>query len=258
MLSHHELQQFLDEKFRQYNTPEFIDSDPIQIPHRFENKADIEIAAFLTASIAWGNRKMIIRSADRMMQALHNAPHNFLQNADEADFAEAFRVVHRTFQGTDFYVFLKSLQNIYKNHGGLDAVFAEGFRKNDTIFSALIHFRQVFFEIEHPLRTQKHIPDVSRGSAAKRLNMFLMWMTRHDLSGVHFGLWTKIPTSALIIPLDVHVGRTARSLGLLTRLQDDWRAAEELTSELQKFDRNDPVKYDFALFGTGVFEGFGK
>lgn len=257
-LSRQELQDFLDSKFRQYNTPAFIANDPIQIPHRFGRKEDIEISAFLSSAIAWGKREMIIRSASRMMNLIRNTPYQFIMQAKEADLSICANFVHRTFQAVDFVYFLKALQNIYCRHGGLSQVFKDGFQKQREIKSALIHFREIFFELEHPQRSRKHISDVRKNSAAKRLNMFLMWMVRQDSSGVHFGLWDFIPKSELIIPLDVHCGRTARELGLLKRKQNDFKAALELTSELKKFCPEDPVKYDFALFGTGVFEGFGK
>ncbi len=253
-----DIQTLLEEKYRQYNTLDFIAGDPIQIPHRFENKEDIEISAFLTSCIAWGNRKMIIRSAERLMLILENSPAEFIRTASDTDFIKAFSFVHRTFQGIDLYYFFKALQNIYNNHGGLEAIFIRGFEIDNTVKSALQYFRQVFFSLEYPHRTLKHIPDVSKNSAAKRLNMFLMWMVRRDNSGVHFGLWEKIPTSALIVPLDVHVGRIARALGVLTRKQDNWIAAEELTAKLRNFDAADPVRFDFALFGLGVFDGFHK
>ncbi len=253
-----ELKEFLDIKYELYNTPKFIESDPIQIPHKFTKKEDIEIAAFLSSEIAWGKRVMIIRNANKLMQILNNNPHEFILNATTSDFDKAFKGGHRTFKGEDFKFFMQSLQNIYRNYGGLEEVFNTGYFKDNTIFSAISHFRNVFFELEHLQRTEKHIANVNKKSAAKRINMFLMWMVRNDKRGVHFGLWNKIPASALKIPLDVHSGNTARALKLLTRTQNDWKAVTELTSNLSKFDANDPVKYDFALFGLGVFEGFGR
>jgi len=250
--------EFLDEKYNQYNTPDFIISDPIQIPHKLTKKEDIEIIAFLSSIIAWGNRKIIIRNAKQMLEILQNNPHEFILNLkkDEIDNISDFK--HRTFQLVDFKFFLISLQNIYLKHNGLEAVFTKGYEIDNTIYSAIKYFRQVFFELTHEERTEKHIANVEKKSAAKRINMFLMWMIRKDNRGVHFGLWNKIPAQALKIPLDVHVGNTARSLGLLIRKQNDWQAVEELTNNLKEFDKNDPVKYDFALFGLGVFEGFGR
>lgn len=254
MLTHTELYEFLEERHNKYNQPGFVESDPIQIPHRFSLKEDIEIAAFLTAAIAWGNRKMIIRNADRMAQLMGNSPYDFVMNANVFQLERLESFVHRTFNATDLLFFVKSLQNIYTNHHGLESVFTKGFGTSNQIFDAIAYFRKVFFEIEHPARTQKHISNVEKNAAAKRINMFLMWMVRNDKRGVHFGLWQKIPASALMLPLDVHTARVGRSVGLLSRTQNDRKAVEEITASLRQFDATDPVKYDFALFGAGVFE----
>lgn len=253
-----EIKDFLDSKFHQYNTPEFIETDPIQIPHGYTRKEDIEIAGFLASEIAWGKRSMIIRNAQNIMKAMDNAPYDFISNARNSDFERAANCGHRTFKGEDLIFFLKSLQNIYHNHKGLENVFLKGYETDNTVYSAIKYFREVFFEKEHLPRTRKHIANVEKKSSAKRLNMFLMWMVRNNSGGVHFGLWNKIPASELKMPLDVHSGNTARALGILTRKQNDWSAVIELTSKLSEFDKNDPVKYDFALFGLGVFEGFGR
>jgi uncharacterized protein (TIGR02757 family) len=187
---------------------------------------------------------------------MNNDPIGFLLNTPEGEWGIFQDFKHRTFNGPDCFYFLKSLKNIYQNHGGLEQVFTDGFRNGHTIFNALIHFRKVFFELEHERRTEKHVSDVEKGAAAKRLNMFLRWMVRSDKAGVDFGLWKQIPVSALMLPLDVHTGNVARKLGLLTRTQNDWRAVEEITVRLREFDPEDPIKYDFALFGLGVFEKF--
>ena len=258
MISPEEIKAFLNEKHDLYNCPAFIESDPIQIPHTFTKKEDVEIVAFLTSTIAWGNRKMIIRNAERLADLLQQNPHEFIINATEDEFEKALMFKHRTFQGIDFKYFLQSLQNIYRNHKGPEAVFTKGYRINDTMFSAISYFRQIFFELPHEQRTEKHIANVLKKSAAKRINLFLMWMVRNDNRGVHFGLWKQIPASDLMLPIDVHSGNTARVLGLLNRKQNDWQAVEEITNKLKEFDINDPVKYDFALFGLGVFEKFGK
>ena len=247
------LKEFLDEKYNKYNTPRFIETDPIQIPHRYTKKEDVEIAAFLTATIAWGNRKMIIRNADRIVNLLDNDPYEFVMNATDDEIESIANFVHRTFNPTDLHFFLKSLRNIYKNHNGLEAVFS---KYSGDIPKALINFREIFFEIPFPERSSRHISNVSKNSATKRLNMFLMWMIRWDNRGVHFGIWNKINPSALFLPLDVHTGNVGRKLGLLTRKQNDWKAVAEITGNLRKFDSIDPVKYDFALFGLGVFEKF--
>jgi uncharacterized protein (TIGR02757 family) len=249
-----ELKDFLEEKVLQYNRPSFIDSDPIQVPHKFERPEDIEISAFLTASIAWGQRKTIISNAQKLMKMLDQAPYAFIKEASEKDFNMMDKFVHRTFQREDMIFFLKSLQNIYKKHGGLRNIFEKSYLKSHSVKDSLISFRKVFFEIPHLSRTEKHISDVLKNSAAKRLNLFLMWMVRNDNNGVHFGLWKKISPAALFIPLDVHMGKVSRSFGLLKRKINDWSAVEELTAVLKQFDHEDPCKYDFALFGMGVFE----
>ncbi len=245
------LKELLDEKYFLYNRPDFIENDPIQIPKSFEEKEDIEIAGFISASIAWGKRKSIINNAKKWIKYMDDAPYDFVLNHRETDLNKLRDFKHRTFNGIDAVFFMQSLQNIYKNHGGLEKVFIKGYKQEKQIFSAIDYFRQIFFEIPFPERTGKHISNVRKKSAAKRINMFLRWMVRKDKSGVDFGLW-NLPISALMIPLDVHTGNISRSLGLLTRKQNDWPAVEELTQNLRQFDPNDPVKYDFALFGMGV------
>jgi len=250
-----ELKEFLDAKVVQYNNPKFIESDPIQIPHQFTLKEDIEISAFLTATIAWGNRKMIIKNANRMMELLGNSPYDFIMNHKEHHLDSLDSFVHRTFNGVDFTYFIKALQHIYNNHKGLEAIFSTH-SKNDSLQTTVHHFKTIFFEIQHPLRTQKHISDPLKGSAAKRINMFLRWMVRKDTTGVDFGIWETLSPSQLSCPLDVHSGNTARKLGLLNRKQNDAKALHELDTNLRKLDAEDPAKYDFALFGLGVFEKF--
>ena len=246
------LKELLDEKVFQYNNPRFIESDPIQIPHQFQLKEDIEIAAFLTATISWGNRKMIIKNAQKLMDIMGNSPYDYIMES-KLDLDEKF--VHRTFNAIDLNYFIKALRSIYKNHGGLEKVFSQYASPGD-LQNSIHHFKKVFFEIEHPLRTLKHVSDPHKGSAAKRINMFLRWMVRKDAAGVDFGLWDAISPSMLSCPLDVHSGNVARKLGLLQRKQNDSKALLELDLSLRKMDSNDPVKYDFALFGMGVFEKF--
>ena len=250
-----ELKEFLNTKVEQYNNTKFIESDPIQIPHQFSKKEDIEIAGFLTASIAWGNRKSIINNANKMMQLLEQSPHDFVMNHSNKDLDALQPFVHRTFNGQDFAQFIKSLNHIYKNHQGLEAVFAKH-AQPDSMQHSIHHFKNVFFEILHQPRTQKHISDPLKNSAAKRLNMFLRWMVRNDKKGVDFGIWKSLSPSQLSCPLDVHSGNVARKLGLLSRKQNDAKALHELDTALRQLDVKDPVKYDFALFGLGVFEKF--
>lgn len=250
-----ELKDFLDEKVQLYNHPNFIESDPIQIPHLYTIKEDIEIAGFLSATIAWGNRKMIITNAKKMMQLMGNSPYDFVMNHETHHLEGLEDFVHRTFNGRDFQTFIQSLQHIYKSHNGLEAVFANNQSATDLQASISL-FKKVFFELPHLSRTEKHVSDPMNNSAAKRINMFLRWMVRQDTIGVDLGIWKSISPSQLSCPLDVHSGNVARKLGLLSRKQNDGRALFELDSNLRKFDPNDPVKYDFALFGLGVFEGF--
>ena len=263
-----DLKSFLDEKVIQYNTLDFIESDPVQIPHLFSQKEDIEIAGFLSATIAWGNRKMIIKNSYKMMDLMGNSPYDFVMSHTENDLERLESFVHRTFNGQDFSNFIKGLQHIYKNHGGLEAVFTKH-QEINSMQKSISEFKKIFFDtspdnyrdelakqIEHQNRTQKHISDPINGSAAKRINMYLRWMCRPDNKGVDLGIWKSISPSLLSCPLDIHSGNVARKLGLLTRKQNDGKALAELDLKLRELDPNDPVKYDFALFGLGVFEGF--
>ena len=254
-----ELKSFLDEKVIQYNTLDFIESDPVQIPHLFSQKEDIEIAGFLSATIAWGNRKMIIKNAHKMMNLMGNSPFDYVMSHSDNDLERLESFVHRTFNGQDFSSFIKGVQHIYKNHNGLEAAFSKNGNSNGKTLNLqnnISEFKKLFFEIPHQNRTQKHISDPMNGSAAKRINMYLRWMCRQDNSSVDLGIWKSISPSLLSCPLDVHSGNVARKLGLLSRKQNDGKAVAELDFKLRELDPNDPVKYDFALFGLGVFEGF--
>lgn len=254
-LNNKQLKDFLDSKVIEYNHPRFIETDPIQIPHQFSKKEDIEIAGFLTATIAWGNRKSIIKNANFMMELLDHEPYAFVMQHESSDLDRLMPFVHRTFNGEDFIQFVKSLRHIYKAYDGLEAIFA----KHAHSFSmqpAIHHYKNSFFEIPHLHRTKKHVSDPIKNSAAKRINMFLRWMVRKDAAGVDFGIWNSLSPAQLSCPLDVHSGNVARKLGLLNRKQNDGKALAELDAALRAFDSKDPVKYDFALFGLGVFEGF--
>lgn len=251
-----ELKSFLDEKASLYNTPRFIPTDPIQIPHTFTDPADIEISAFLTAILSWGRKASIIASARQLMALMPGGPHAFLSEAGEEDLSAFLPFVHRTFNGIDCIYFIKALRRIYLDHGGLGAVFTRAYFAHGDMAAAIIGFRELFFQLAEPGRTSKHLPDLSKNSAGKRINMFLRWMVRNDGQGVDFGIWDHIPMHALYIPLDVHSGTVARKLGLLQRKQNDWKAVAELTSKLQELDPYDPIRYDYALFGLGSFEKF--
>jgi uncharacterized protein (TIGR02757 family) len=250
-----ELKEFLDQKVALYNNLNFIESDPIQIPHLYTSKEDIEIAGFLAATISWGNRKMIIQNSHKMMQIMGNSPHDFVMSFNQNHQEKLSNFVHRTFNNEDFGTFLHALQNIYTNHGGLESVFAKN-QQPESLQKSISEFKKTFFEVNHQNRTQKHVSDPVNNSAAKRINMFLRWMVRNDKNGVDFGIWKSIKPSSLSCPLDVHSGNVARKLGLLNRKQNDAKAVLELDLNLRLLDKNDPTKYDFALFGLGVFEKF--
>ena len=250
-----ELKSFLDLKVEMYNRNSFIASDPIQIPHQFSKKEDIEIAGFLSATIAWGNRIMIIRNAKKMMEIMDNSPFDFIMNHSSKDLESITGFVHRTFNSYDLQYFIKSLQNIYQNHGGLESILKPS--KGDINYqNSITEFKTIFFELQHEVRTEKHISNPLKNSAAKRIHMYLRWMVRKDTKGVDFGLWQTHSPAFLSCPLDVHSGNVARKLGILSRKQNDWKAVHELDTKLRSFDEKDPVKYDFALFGLGVFEKF--
>ncbi len=250
-----ELADFLNEKAEYYETLDFIESDPIQIPHQFSKKEDIEIAGFLAATIAWGQRPTIIKNATFLIEKMDMAPHDFITHFKEDDLSNFENFKHRTFNFEDLKHFFLSLQNLYQNHKGLEGALSQD---PENMAINISKFKQTFFDIEHLRRTQKHISDPLKGSAAKRLNMYLRWMVRPNSKAVDFGIWTKIKPAHLYLPLDVHTGNVSKKLGILQRKQSDWKALEEIMSTLKKLDPNDPVKYDFALFGLGVFEDFGK
>ncbi|HRK27677.1 MAG TPA: TIGR02757 family protein [Chitinophagales bacterium] len=239
-----------------YNQSSFIENDPISVPHRFTHLPDIEIAAFIAAILSWGNRKAIIKSANRFVQYMDNDPYNFVRHCSDADLKPFLQFKHRTFTPTDALYFLSFLKHHYTQHTSLQTAFSQHLNPADEhVGNALIGFHQLFFSLPHaPQRTKKHIATPLRNAACKRLNMFLRWMVRQDNKGVDFGLWHDISPMQLLCPLDVHVERIARKLNLLHRKQPDWKATLELTQNLKQFDSIDPVKYDFALFGLGVLQ----
>lgn len=251
------LQEYLNERADTFNQPDFIAADPISLPHRFTKLQDIEIIGLWVAILSWGQRKTIINSGNRLIELMDGAPHDFILNHLEKDRARFLDFKHRTFQPTDTLWFLEFFQQYYKNNKSLETAFAQHLNAEDqTVENALRGFHDLFFADENaPHRTKKHIATPARKSSCKRINMFLRWMVRQDDKGVDFGLWQQIKPSQLLMPLDVHVDRIARRLGLLTRKQTDWLSVLELTENLRKYDANDPVKYDFALFGIGVLEG---
>ncbi len=250
------LKELLDEKYHQFNDSSFIGPDPISVPHRFSKKQDIEIAGLFAALLAWGNRTTIINSANRLMKLMDDTPHDFILNHNEKDRQRFEQWVHRTFQYPDLLYFLEFLQFHYSENESLETAFSKGMKHSDSnIENGLIHFHRYFFSLPHLPRTEKHLQTPLRKSACKRISLFLRWMVRSDDKGVDFGIWKSISPAQLICPLDVHVHRTATHLNLITRKQADWQTALELTQSLTKLDPNDPVKYDFALFGLGLEQG---
>ena len=252
-----EIKDLLDEKYFQFNNTAFIETDPISIPHQFNKKEDIEIAGFLIATIAWGQRVSIINNGNKLMRLMNNEPHDFILNFSKKDLLRFESFVHRTFNSIDSVFFLNSLKNIYINHGGLENVFGgKLYQEEADVKNMIYHFRELFLSTKHEQRSEKHISNPLAKSSAKRLCMYLRWMVRKDKFGVDFGIWKTIQTDQLCLPLDLHTGNVSRKLGLLKRTQNDWQAVEEITSILRKFDPKDPIKYDFSLFGLGAFEGF--
>ncbi|GAB4379040.1 MAG: TIGR02757 family protein [Salibacteraceae bacterium] len=239
---------FLEEAYRHFATKDFIPNDPISVPHQYSSRFDIEISAFLTATIAWGNRTSIIRSARKLLALMDHAPYDFILHHSPRDLKRMSGFVHRTFNGTDLLYFVERLSAYYREENGLEMAFSQG--KNT--YERLCNFHHSFFNMPHPERSVKHISNTSKGSAAKRLNMFLRWMVRPPDEGCDFGLWKSMTPAELMVPLDVHTATIARKLGLLHRKTNDWKAVVELTDTLKSIDSNDPVKFDYALFGLGV------
>jgi len=253
-LTESELRDFLESKYQSFNVSAFVDDDPVSIPHRYNLKQDIEVAAFLTATISWGNRKSIINSASRMMELMQDAPYDFVMNHSPRDLKSLQGFVHRTFNADDLSDFIRALKNLYSDRASMEDYFTDSIASNGKTTHAISEFKQQFFSVPHAARSEKHVSDPLAGSSAKRINMFLRWMVRSDKNNVDFGIWKNIAPAHLSIPLDVHSGNVARQLGMLKRKQNDARAVEELDSVLRKLDPTDPVKYDYALFGLGAIE----
>ena len=252
-----ELKAFLDAKVKEYNQPGFIPNDPVSIPHEYSKKQDIEIAGFIAAVFAWGQRKTIINKSKDFLGMMSNTPHDFILNYSESDLKPFLNFKHRTFNSTDALYFLHFFRWFYETHDSFEQAFTQDLNQNASMEVRLIRFFELFFSLpDHPVRTYKHIPNPARKSACKRINMFLRWMIRQDTKGVDFGIWKNIKPSQLICPCDLHVDRVARKLKMVKRKQTDWHTALELTENLKKLDPFDPVKYDFALFGLGIEEKF--
>ncbi|MDF9800102.1 uncharacterized protein (TIGR02757 family) [Catalinimonas alkaloidigena] len=256
MILDQSLLELLETKAEEFNCPAFIEDDPISIPHTYQKKQDIEISGLVAAVLAWGQRKTIIRKCQEFFALMDHVPHDFILHHQEHDLKRFLDFKHRTFNATDALYFIAFLQHYYQQHDSLEDAFATAIKPSDSdVENGLIHFHEHFFSLpDFPQRTRKHIATPARNSACKRLNMYLRWMVRQDDKGVDFGLWHKIKPSQLICPCDLHVDRVARRLGLIRRTQTDWKTALELTQNLRQFDPEDPVRYDFALFGLGIEE----
>ncbi len=246
------MRELLERLHDRYNNESFIEADPISVPHSFTRPVDREIAGFLAATIAWGNRRAIVQSAHRMMRYMDNAPEDFVRNATETDMEYLRTYVHRTFNGVDFQDFVRGLRHIITEWGSVGNYFETRYEEHGDLRPVFSDFRRDFFAAEHDAHCEKHLSSIDKGAACKRLCMYLRWFVRHDDRGVDFGMWRRIPMSALYMPLDIHTGRMGRSLGLLNRKQSDWKAVEELTASLRELCADDPVRYDYSLFGLGI------
>lgn len=246
------MREILERLHDRYNNESFIEADPISVPHSFTRPVDREIAGFLAATIAWGNRRAIVQSAHRMMRYMDNAPEDFVRNATEADMEYLRTYVHRTFNGVDFQDFVRGLRHIITQWGSVGNYFETRYEEHGDLRPVFSDFRRDFFAAEHDAHCEKHLSSIDKGAACKRLCMYLRWFVRHDDRGVDFGMWRRIPMSALYMPLDIHTGRMGRNLGLLNRKQSDWKAVEELTASLRELHADDPVRYDYSLFGLGI------
>ena len=246
------MRELLERLHDRYNNESFIEADPISVPHSFTRPVDREIAGFLAATIAWGNRRAIVQSAHRMMRYMDNAPEDFVRNATETDMEYLRTYVHRTFNGVDFQDFVRGLRHIITEWGSVGNYFETRYEEHGDLRPLFSDFRRDFFAAEHDAHCEKHLSSIDKGAACKRLCMYLRWFVRHDDRGVDFGMWRRIPMSALYMPLDIHTGRMGRNLGLLNRKQSDWKAVEELTASLRELCANDPVRYDYSLFGLGI------
>ena len=251
-MSLEEMRELLERLHDRYNNEEFIEADPISVPHSFLNPVDREVAGFLAATIAWGNRRAIVKSAHRMMRYMDNAPEDFVRNATDGDMEYLRSYVHRTFNGVDFQDFVRGLRHILTGWGSVGNYFETRYEEHGDLRPVLSDFRRDFFSVEHDSHSEKHLSSIDKGAACKRLCMYLRWFVRRDDRGVDFGLWQRIPMSALYMPLDIHTGRMGRNLGLLSRKQSDWKAVEELTASFRELFADDPVRYDYSLFGLGI------
>lgn len=245
------LKSRLDNLVERYNIPQFIENDPVQFPRRYSNRQDIEVTAFLIATIAWGNRKMILRSAENMLSIMGKSPFDYVMSQDFGKI-ETDKSMHRTFFGRDFIYFCKGFNSMYLSHDSLEDVFCK--EGNHDVWQGILNFRNEMAKANGHDSRQISNPvhgNSNNGSACKRLHLALRWLVRND-GIVDMGIWNRLKPADLMIPLDTHVASVSRQAGLLTRNSNDRLAVEMLNNELRKFDPSDPVKYDFALFGLGI------
>jgi uncharacterized protein (TIGR02757 family) len=240
------VKNLLDEYSAKINVPEFIDSDPVKFVHRYELLQDIEVVGVLSAITAWGRRDMILRDINRILDVMGESPYDFVMSAD-LDMISGNQSLHRTFNLSDLGYVCRGLRKAYSVHSSAEEYFA-----GKNMFDGIKSFRAeiISANARDRQRSAKHLSNPDANSACKRLHLFLRWMVRND-GIVDLGVWKNISPSELFIPLDVHVGRVARSLGLIIRRQNDRKTVEELTSVLKKFNPDDPTVYDFGLFGIG-------
>lgn len=250
-----ELREFLLEKADQYAKRSFVAEDPILIPHKFSDPKDIEISGLIAATLAWGQRKTIIAKSEDLIDRMDHAPWEFVQGASKSDLNSFEGFIHRTFKAEDIQGLVLALQKLYTEYDNIGAFFAQYLDANHHLGASFTAFKHYLLNNGLPPRAAKHFGDPTKGSACKRMVMYSRWMARSNKEGIDFGIW-DIDPALLSLPLDVHSGRVARSLGLLKRKQSDWKAVMELDTAVRKISPEDPARLDYALFGLGVYEGW--
>jgi uncharacterized protein (TIGR02757 family) len=251
------LKPWLDEWVKHIERPSYIQNDPVSFMHAFDSKDDQALAGFFAAIMAWGRRDIVLAKVQDLLERMNHRPAAFIRSYSEADAAVFDGFKHRTFKPADMHWITKTLQRILQIHGSLEAFWSFCYKQAREENSELIAvFHHQFFGMHDaiPRRTRKHVSNPDKGSACKRLYMYLRWVIRND-SPVDPGIMNFMDPSELIVPLDVHAARQARVVGLLGRTYNDWKAAQELTENMRMLDPSDPAKYDYALFGIGIEKG---
>lgn len=249
-----ELKAYLDRLNDSVEKSDYIESDPVQFIHAFENKKDIEIAGFLAAMMAWGRRDIVISKVENLLQRMNYRPFEFISQYGQDNFSSLEGYKHRTFKAIDIHGVICALQKVYQDYEDLEEFWSECYqtgKREDRPALAVFHEKIFGLTTELKNRTRKHLSNPENGSTCKRLCMYLRWMTRKN-SAVDIGIWDFMEPSELQIPFDVHVARQARRYGLLTRRSNDWKSVNELTDTLKLMNPIDPARYDFALFGLGA------